>query len=727
MRNIPLIIIFILFSSFLRSQDVNERGTESKEVIECLTKIADEEEHKNLEILIRSGLTNNLAKTEDDVIEIRTVVHVIHDGDSYGMGSNISDEQIYSAINGMNEDYRKMYGTDGYGDGTDTQIQFHLATCDPEGNPTTGINRINGAFLSTTYENEGISAGQGQGENEVTVKNWSRWPNQEYYNIWIVSEIENNNGGSGIQGYAYFPTVSLVDGTVNLYNAFGIRGPYNSETGVNFNLKSYTNRNRTITHELGHAGALFHTFQGNSCIETNCNFQGDRVCDTDPHTVTSSCNSFICGGNYNKDNYMGYTSESCKDAFTEGQKDRMRSALTFNRSNLISQPLCLGDATDIDFDIIWPVYSSCSDDPENSVFVKLTNTGEGLLQRTRFVGNLGDQVIDYEWAGCLGPNQSDSIFIGNGIFNEIINTVILNVTEVNRNVITPIEKSKEVIVSGNQFGYIEVMLDALGGQNSWEITNTESGEIVLASEGYLNFNQGSIYLSDVCLLDGCYEFNVYNVVGNGICCQNGIGYIKFFDQEDNLLVEFTDFGSIGSYGFCVDFTEDPDPEFDLISFDGKCSRISESTSQIYLEFTVENEGNIDGYQIDHYNAEDMSFVGSYNIESQGCSDPCTYPYIINNFPPVSYFKIYKIENGQLNGIGELKIECKTKYDPCGFTIVKGFIIPNNPAFQVYIVDMAFYNETVGGDISGLQPGFYLIILVGPEGNKECVVPLGITK
>src|SRR5690606_3278251 len=164
-----------------------------------------------------------------------------------------------------------MMGTDGYGDGVDVEVEFCLAQRDPNGNASTGINRVNGCTV-TNYCNEGITAGEGSGASEVQVKNLSRWNNQLYYNIWVVSEIENNNGGSGIQGYAYFPTTSIVDGTVVLYNAFGTVGTLNS----------YTNKNKTLTHEIGHGLALFHTFQGGSCVENNCALQGDRVCDTPP-------------------------------------------------------------------------------------------------------------------------------------------------------------------------------------------------------------------------------------------------------------------------------------------------------------------------------------------------------------------------------------------------------------------------------------------------------------
>src|SRR5690554_6772903 len=282
------------------------------------------------ETMIRDVIQADFGGMRDAILTVPVVVHVIHKGEPVGSGTNISDEQIYSAINALNEDYRKMPGTNGDGAGVDTDIEFCLAVRDPDDNPTNGINRVDGRVVSL-YEEQGITAGQGQGAVEMNVKNLSRWPNQQYYNIWIVSEIENNNGQSGIQGYAYFPTTSSVDGTVILYNAFGTVG----------NLKSYTNMNRTTTHELGHGLNLYHTFQGGNCNESNCSTQGDRVCDTPPTTSNSNCNSPACGGTQQVENYLDYTSQTCKDMFTAGQRDRMRAALMGARSNLLNSQACV--------------------------------------------------------------------------------------------------------------------------------------------------------------------------------------------------------------------------------------------------------------------------------------------------------------------------------------------------------------------------------------------------
>ena len=50
-------------------------------------------------------LAQGLAQTEAEVLTIPIVVHVIHNGEAVGEGSNISEAQIQSQIQVLNEDF----------------------------------------------------------------------------------------------------------------------------------------------------------------------------------------------------------------------------------------------------------------------------------------------------------------------------------------------------------------------------------------------------------------------------------------------------------------------------------------------------------------------------------------------------------------------------------------------------------------------------------------------
>ena len=67
------------------------------------------------------------------VATIPVIVHVVHDGEAIGTGSNISRAQVESQIEVLNEDFRRKFGTPGYNTdpvGADVEIEFCLAAVD---------------------------------------------------------------------------------------------------------------------------------------------------------------------------------------------------------------------------------------------------------------------------------------------------------------------------------------------------------------------------------------------------------------------------------------------------------------------------------------------------------------------------------------------------------------------------------------------------------------------
>ncbi len=77
------------------------------------------------------------------VITIPVVVHILYNTTA----QNISDNQIFSQIDVLNEDFRKLNSDAALvpsiwqSVAADVQLEFCLATKDPYGNPTNGITR----------------------------------------------------------------------------------------------------------------------------------------------------------------------------------------------------------------------------------------------------------------------------------------------------------------------------------------------------------------------------------------------------------------------------------------------------------------------------------------------------------------------------------------------------------------------------------------------------------
>lgn len=164
---------------------------------------------------------------------IPVVFHVLHNNGP----ENVSEAQIDEALAQMNLQFAGGEG------GFNTQIQFTRARIDPNGNCTSGINRI---FTSTPDVNSRNYY------DDVAMKNLSRWPTDRYVNVWIVRCILPDNDcsdGYATGGYAYLPPIaSEVDGIVIAHKFLGTTGTANG------------NVLNALSHEMGHYLSLLHVW-----------------------------------------------------------------------------------------------------------------------------------------------------------------------------------------------------------------------------------------------------------------------------------------------------------------------------------------------------------------------------------------------------------------------------------------------------------------------------------
>ena len=259
------------------------------------------------------------------------VVHVIHTGGALGSIYNPSDAQVNAFVARINNGFNNLLdhaSVPGAYNSVSIPLRFYLAQRDEASScaATTGINRIN--FSSNAaYVSNGVNRSATGGVSDGTIKALAHWNDLNYYNIYIINKIDNNDGtvGSYVAGYANYPTL----------------GGSRTEGMVVLSTVSASTTSTTIIHELGHAFNLRHTFQGggtSTCAtNTSCATQGDLVCDTEPIYQSIACNP--SGNNpctsapYNgtQFNYLTYT--SCRDRFTAGQSTRMLSALNTIRTS----------------------------------------------------------------------------------------------------------------------------------------------------------------------------------------------------------------------------------------------------------------------------------------------------------------------------------------------------------------------------------------------------------
>ena len=254
--------------------------------------------------------------------KIQVVIHVIHNGEAVGIGTNIPVEQITSQIEVLNKDFRGL-NSDAINTPAEfkplagaSPIEFVLAQTDPAGMPTTGINRVLGTKSDYTIA------------DNTEIKAQGYWPAENYLNIWVCYLTDRfaftQFPVSTLRGLDESPQSRLTDGMVISFEVFG-----SSDDG-NFLLNPIYNKGRTATHEMGHFFGLRHIWGD----ETECKGT-DYVADTPPQSIlTLGCPSHPqkeCPvdnpNNKMFQNYLDYTNDECMSLFTQGQVDRMVKVL----------------------------------------------------------------------------------------------------------------------------------------------------------------------------------------------------------------------------------------------------------------------------------------------------------------------------------------------------------------------------------------------------------------
>lgn len=275
------------------------------------------------------------------IYNIPVIVHVIHNGEAVGSGSNISQAQVNSQFDVLNEDY-SLTNADTTNIpavfklvAANCEIHFCPAVVDPQGNllAEPGIDRVNRntkGFTAPPYGNTTYI--------DNTIKTSTSWDPTQYMNMWCCDL------GGGLLGYAQFPSNSTLtglstnggaanmDGVVIVYTSFGRVG----------NVSPPYHLGRTATHEVGHWLGLRH-------INGDGNCQTDYVGDTPTQSALNyGCPAFphvTCTNGPNGDmfmNYMDYVDDNCMNMFTVGQKARMVTVMTNAtlRASLNSSTVC---------------------------------------------------------------------------------------------------------------------------------------------------------------------------------------------------------------------------------------------------------------------------------------------------------------------------------------------------------------------------------------------------
>ena len=519
-------------------QNTNPKTAERRQLIEEHTRAFIEKRSKGI------------ANARTGILTIPVVVHVIYNTSQ----ENISDAQIQSQIDVLNEDFRKMNSdvsaVPAEFTAADMQIQFSLAQVTRKYSTKTSWGTNDDMKKSTKGGVDPVDPAHNM-------------------NMWIC------NIGGGILGYAQFPGgPAATDGVVFSPQYCGSREK--QPAGENFYLSAPFDKGRTATHEVGHYLNLRHIWGDGNCSAD------DYVTDTPvagapnygcPSYPTKSCSS---NGGFTSDmfmNYMDYVDDACMFMFTAGQKARMDAVL----------------------------------DPGGARSELGTTTGGCSLPAPTGLAssNIANNSFSLSWAAVSGAVSYDVSVSGTVKTVSGTSTSITGLTAGT----TYMAKVKANCESGSSAFSPEIsvtttgsncvagpvtltlVLDNYPAETSWSLTS--GGSTVASGSGYST--KGGTVTQSFNVPAGAYTFTINDSYGDGICCSYGNGSYTLRDANNNVIATGGDFGSSKSVQYCADGgaadTQAPSAPANVTASD-----VTKSAASISWSASSDNVG-VTGYNV----------------------------------------------------------------------------------------------------------------------------------
>jgi len=283
-------------------------------------------------ITVNTNVIVELVYEDRPVYTLPVVFHIVHNTAE----ENLSDAAVYDQLAILNEHFLRLNSglfdvpAAFRGQSSSPLIQFCLAQQDPNGFPTSGIDRV---YTDSLEFMSSCSPG-------TACLYWSdygganEWDRERYINIWIA-DLAGFVAGVGFSKHPFLP---------ELYRGLGIVVDYQAFGSIANNLYSDRQFGHTAVHEMGHFFGLWHTWGPEELVCAT-----DSVVDTPSQEeptfglvsnfpLVDDCSTIYPGVMF--PNYMDYTDDFQTNMFTYRQTAVMDYALAEWYPTLINSNGC---------------------------------------------------------------------------------------------------------------------------------------------------------------------------------------------------------------------------------------------------------------------------------------------------------------------------------------------------------------------------------------------------
>jgi len=363
---------------------------------------------------------------------------------------------------------------------------------------------------------------------------------------------------TGLLGYSPYGGSGNGDGVVVDANAFGAGAGCGSVSP-----ESPYNLGRTLTHEVGHYFLLDHIW-GNGCnVDDEVTDTPDQSSDYGgcPNVGASSCGSVDMHMNY-----MDYTNDACMYMFSAGQSLRMENYIAANLNNIVSNASTVyNGSTDTEGG------DNGGGDPEpepEETCAKPSSSTVTVISNTKVKVNWGDSPnairyrIRYRESGttrwsAVSPRVSQ---------RTISNLKTTAVYEYQLRTRCPsgwtgwtAKKTFQISTPDTDNGgqtntkyTLRLTLDDYASETTWYILDGAYNEIHKGGP-YQDGKSGQKITKEFALSAGCYELELQDSYGDGICCDYGNGSAEILNAKGQRVAHLDgQFGTFDYVAFCVD-------------------------------------------------------------------------------------------------------------------------------------------------------------------------------